>query len=105
MRDLRPDQLEPALTLRNVRPSQEDAQKPGGDRQEFPIAVDRVAGEIAVGDSEYRQRQHSEVGQVAQENAHRKEFVRMRFELRFRLWKVNGVAHRQSNLPEAAVTI
>ena len=104
MRDLGPDQVEPGLALRRIRPSGDDAHKPHRDRQELPIAVDRVAGEIAVGHPEYGERQRHHKRQVAQQGGHREEAVRsvlkLRFQLRLRhrIKKIIRVGHRRSNL-------
>ena len=104
MRDLGPDQVEPRLALRRIRPAGGDAHKPHCDRQELPIAVDRVAGEIAVGHPEYGERQRQHKRQVAQQGGHREETVRSMFKLRFqirlrlRIKKVIWVGHRPSNL-------
>ena len=73
VRDLRPDQLEPRLTIGRVRPCRSDANKPHRDRQELPIAVDRVAGEIAVGHAENGQPQRNHIRQVPHQGGHRKE--------------------------------
>ena len=73
MRDLGPDQVEPRLALRRIGPSGGDAHKPHCDRQELPIAVDRVAGEIAIGHAEYGERQRHHKRQVAQQGGHREK--------------------------------
>ncbi len=96
VRGLGPDEFQPGLAVGRARPSEEDAQKPHGDGEEFPIAIDRAAGEIAVGHAEDRQRQHRDVRQVSQHGPHRKELVRMG--LSFRVRKLNRVGHAQSNL-------
>ena len=104
MRDLGPDQVEPRLALRRIGPSSGDAHKPHCDRQELPIAVDRVAGEITIGHAEYGERQRHHKRQVAQQSGHREESVRSMFKLRFqlrlrrRIKKVVWVGHRPSNL-------
>src|SRR5271156_1630826 len=104
MRDLGPDQVESALALRRIRPSGGDAHKPHCDRQELPIAVDRVAGEIAIGYPEYGERQRRHKRQVAQQGGRREETVRSMFKLRFqlrlrhRIKKIILVGHGQSNL-------
>ena len=73
VRRLRPDQPEPRLTIRGVRPCGDDADKPDCNRQELPIAVDRVAGEIAIGHAKYGKRQRSDIRQVMENGDPRKE--------------------------------